>query len=89
MVKNHHLAKSISDAGGGMFLNYISYKAKLKGKKHEMVNPNGTSQECICGAKVPKDLSVRVHICPNCGIEEDRDTMSARIILKRSQFALA
>lgn len=89
MVKNHHLAKSISDAGWGILLNYISYKAKLKGKKHEMVNPNGTSQECICGAKVAKDLSVRVHICPNCGIVEDRDTMSARIILKRGQLALA
>jgi len=54
-----------------------------------MVNPNGTSQKCICGAKVPKDLSVRVHICPNCGIEEDRDTMSAKVILKRGQLALA
>jgi len=49
-------------------------------KFEEFVNPAGTSQTCICGFSVPKDLSVRIHICPSCGLVMGRDRVSAIII---------
>jgi putative transposase len=63
------------------------YKAEYTGKIVELVNPNGTSQTCICGHHVPKDLSVRVHNCPNCGLVMDRDHVSAILIKNRSSTA--
>jgi len=82
MVKNHHLAKSISDAGWGQFVNILSYKAEYAGREFVSVNPNGTSQKCSrCGSVVPKSLSVRVHNCPYCGISLNRDFNAALNIL--------
>jgi transposase len=46
------------------------------------VNPAGTSQTCICGETVKKDLSVRHHRCLVCGHSEHRDIVSAKVILK-------
>ncbi|MFH1685711.1 MAG: transposase, partial [Candidatus Micrarchaeota archaeon] len=57
MVQNHHLAKSISDAGWYQLMNLTEYKAAYAGKFVEFVNPAGTSQTCICGYFVPKKLS--------------------------------
>ncbi|MBO8138110.1 MAG: IS200/IS605 family element transposase accessory protein TnpB [Desulfotomaculum sp.] len=85
MVKNRHLAKSISDAGWSEFLAMLCYKAEEAGSRVVKVNPSGTSQECSqCGKTVPKDLSVRVHRCPHCGLVLDRDVNAARNILKRA-----
>jgi putative transposase len=82
MVRNHHLARSISDASWGRFLSILSYKAEYAGRMFTQVNPNGTSQICsVCGYKVPKDLSVRIHNCPNCGVSLYRDFNSALNIL--------
>ncbi len=47
------------------------------------VSPNGTSQTCICGYPVPKDLSVRIHNCPRCGLVLGRDHVSAILIENR------
>ena len=80
MVQNHHLAKSISDAGWYQLMNLTEYKAAYAGKFVEFVNPAGTSQTCICGFSVPKDLSVRIHICPSCGLLMGRDQVSANVI---------
>ncbi len=80
MVQNHHLAKSISDAGWYQLMNLTEYKAAYAGKFVEFVNPAGTSQICICGFSVPKDLSVRIHRCLNCGLVMGRDQVSANII---------
>ncbi len=80
MVQNHHLAKSISDAGWYQLMNFTEYKAAYAGKFVEFVNPAGTSQTCICGFSVLKGLSVRVHRCPNCGLVMGRDQVSANII---------
>jgi len=55
------------------------------------VHPKNTSQMCSgCGKLVLKDLSVRVHRCPDCGLILDRDINTARNILwlGRSQLAL-
>lgn len=82
MVQNHKLAKSISDAAWGMFLQKLLYKAEEAGVTMVGVNPRGTSQVCSgCGAAVPKLLSERVHRC-SCGLEIDRDVNAARNILK-------
>jgi putative transposase len=86
MIKNHKLAKSISDASWSTFINYLNYKAKMHNKLTEAVDPKGTSQTCLCGNPVPKTLKNRVHSCPTCGIVEDRDTHSAKVILSRSKY---
>ncbi len=83
MVQNHHLAKSISDAGWYQLMNFTNYKAEYAGKFVEFVNPAGTSQTCICGFSVPKDLSVRIHGCPSCGLVMGRDRLSAILIENR------
>lgn len=77
------LAKSVSDAGWGQFLNMIAYKAADAGRTFVQVNPNGTSQTCTCGASTPKTLSQRWHKCSMCGLSQSRDHVSAQIILAR------
>ena len=77
-------SKGVHDASWGVLLNQIlPYKAWSAGKVVVRVPPNGTSQHCaMCGAHVPKDLSVRQHCCSNCGFETHRDINSAILILK-------
>lgn len=89
MVRNRRLSKSIHDAGWGQFGGYIGYKAERYGKKHVKVNPSGTSQECLCGVHVQKDLSVRLHQCPACGLVAPRDQVSAILIERRGLSLLA
>ncbi len=86
MVKNHHLAKSISDAGWGAFLTILTFKAASAGKRVQAVNPAFTSQVCSgCGVIVAKGLSVRWHSCPECGASLHRDHNAARNILRLGQ----
>ena len=74
MVRNRHLAKSISDSGWGMFFDLLTYKAAEAGRTVIKVRPHNTSQICSgCGEKVPKSLSVRTHNCPFCNLVLDRD----------------
>lgn len=81
MVRNQHLSKSISDAGWAQFIAFVSYKAEEAGGIAIALNPSGTSINCsMCGFPVPKSLSQRVHKCPNCGLEIDRDWNAARNI---------
>jgi len=85
MVKNHHLAKSISDAGWGLFVSVLTQKAESAARRVVAVNPAYTSQNCFnCGMRVPKALSVRLHSCPHCGFEAHRDHNAALNILKNS-----
>ncbi len=87
MVKNHHLAKSIMDAGWGKLIQFTTYKASRAGKWVELVAPHNTSQICSnCGEKVEKSLAQRTHRCPFCGFEADRDHNAALNILDRSTF---
>jgi len=86
MVKNHNLAKSISDAGWGVFISMLTYKAESAGRTVEKVLPHGTTQECSrCGNTVKKYLSVRVHVCSHCGLVLDRDHNAAINILHRAK----
>ncbi|NEP84204.1 MAG: transposase [Okeania sp. SIO3B3] len=68
------LSKSINDAGWGKFLSILTVKAGNAGQKTIAVNPKNTSQDCSnCGKKVKKELNIRTHSCPHCGIVIDRD----------------
>ncbi len=74
MLKNHHLAKHIQDHAWGKLIQFTQSKAAKAGKVVELVDARYTSQKCSqCGIMVPKTLAERVHICPNCGLEMDRD----------------
>lgn len=82
MIKNHCLAKSIADAAWNQLVTYTTYKAEGAGAVCRQIDPRGTSQRCSrCSTVVKKALSVRVHQCPACGLEMDRDLNAALNIL--------
>jgi putative transposase len=77
------MSKSISDASWNLLLRLISYKAESAGSKAIFVDPRNTSQMCsCCGALVEKQLKDRIHKCPLCGLEMDRDQNAAINILR-------
>ncbi len=81
MVKNHKLAKSISDAAWSQFAQWLQYFGKVYGKTVVAVAPQYTSQDCSnCGNRVQKSPRVRTHIC-SCGTVLDRDHNAALNIL--------
>jgi putative transposase len=82
MLKNHHLAKSIQDAGWSQFLGILHAKAAYAGRRVVAVPPAYTSQACSgYGVIVQKGLSVQWHSCPECGTELHRDFNAAQNIL--------
>jgi len=86
MQNGNHRAmnKSIADVAWGQLERYTSFKAEEAGRTVVRVDPRGTTQECSgCGEIVHKDLSVRVHHCPRCGLVLDRDENAALNILAR------
>jgi len=88
MVRNHSLAKSISDASWARFRAILEAKAGYAGRRVVAVPPAYTSQDCSgCGRRVQKSLSVRTHVCPNpdCGLVLDRDENAARNIERAGQ----
>ena len=84
LVENNRLAKLILDAGWGTLITFATYKAVMAGARVVRVNPAYTTQICsVCGQKVPKTLADRIHKCPVCGIELDRDYNASVNILKK------
>ena len=80
MLKNHHLAKSISDAGWSEFIRQIKYKAEWSGKTIiEIGQWEPSSKIChCCGHKEEKmSLNIREWKCPKCGAIHDRDINAA------------
>ena len=85
MVKNHHLAKSIHDAGWGTFICWVKAYGVMHNVPIIAVAPQFTSQACsACGAIVKKSLSVRTHLCTSCGVVLDRDHNAALNILAKA-----
>jgi transposase len=86
MVRNHHLAKSLSDAGWGAFLAILAFKAACAGKRAVAVPLAYTSQLCSgCGAIVSKGSSVRWHCRPDCGTSPHSDHNAARNVGRLGQ----
>ncbi len=84
IMRNHHLAKSISDVSWNMLQSFTAYKAECAGKVVTFVNPKNTSQECSsCGRIVRKNLNIKIHHCPYCGLVLDIHVNAAINILHR------
>jgi putative transposase len=85
MLKNHKLAKSISDVSWYEFTRQLEYKAKWYGRNFEKVNPHNTSKMCSdCDTlNTTLTLDIREWVCTNCGSLHDRDVNAAKNILNR------
>jgi len=85
MVKNHNLAKSVSDASWYELTRQLEYKSKWNGRTYIKIDRfYASSQLCFsCGYKNTnvKDLKVRDWICTFCNTKHDRDINAAKNIL--------
>ncbi|BAY64972.1 transposase, IS605 OrfB family protein [Calothrix brevissima NIES-22] len=80
MVRNHKLAKAISDTGWGTFINFLSYKLERSGGKLVEINRWFPSSKLCsnCHYQINElPLDVRTWICPSCGTHHDRDGNAA------------
>ncbi|NEO90523.1 MAG: IS200/IS605 family element transposase accessory protein TnpB [Moorea sp. SIO3G5] len=83
MVRNHKLAKAISDLGWGTFVNFISYKCEKEGKVLvEISRWFPSSKTCSnCHYRIKElPLDIRTWTCPNCETHHDRDGNAAKNI---------
>ncbi|NET67448.1 MAG: IS200/IS605 family element transposase accessory protein TnpB [Moorea sp. SIO1G6] len=83
MVRNHKLAKAISDLGWGTFVNFLSYKCEKEGKVLVEINRwFPSSKTCSnCHYQIKElPLDVRTWTCPSCGTHHDRDGNAAKNI---------
>ena len=88
MVRNHHLAKSITDAGWGMFIGLMDYKAAEAGRTLVRIPRfEPSSKTCSdCGA-INRELTLsdRQWVCQSCGVLHDRDYNAAKNIRRVGQ----
>jgi putative transposase len=79
------LGKHTLDAGLGQFVNQVlPWVCFKRGVYYRKVDAHGTSQTCPdCGARCAKDLSVRIHVCPECRSVKPRDVAAAQVICAR------
>lgn len=96
MLKNHALAMSISDVGWRLFLEKMSYKSVMYGRKFVTVDPKNTTQKChdcgfVMGTENTKKLTLkdREWACPNCGTFHIRDVNASLNVLDKGLEKLA
>lgn len=86
MVKNHNLAKAISDCGWYELTRQLQYKSDWNERQYikigRFVPSSQLCSDCGYQNKDIKDLSVREWTCPSCGVVHDRDINAAKNILK-------
>lgn len=83
MVRNHKLAKAISDVGWGMFVNFLDYKLKEKGGVLVEIDRWFPSSKLCSHCHYEMEsltLDVREWTCPKCGTHHDRDENAAKNI---------
>jgi putative transposase len=84
MVKNHCLAKAISDVGWSEFVRQLEYKAQWYGRTLVKIDKwYPSSKRCFdCGHILDSlTLDVRTWTCPQCGVVHDRDINAAKNVL--------
>ena len=93
MVRNHRLAKAISDVSWSEFTRQLEYKSEWYGRTYIKIDRfYPSSQICSdCGFrnKEIKDLSIREWTCENCGNHHDRDINASKNILQEGMRMLA
>lgn len=92
LVKNHRLAKAISDSGWRMFLDELKWCASKRGKTCILINPRNTTQTCsscgyVCSGDTRITLGVEEWDCPQCGVHHIRD-YNAAVNIKENGLAL-
>ena len=96
MLKNHALAMSISDVGWRLFLEKMTYKSVMYGRRFVTVDPKNTTQKChdcgfVMGTENTKKLTLkdREWTCPNCGTFHIRDVNASLNVLNKGLEKLA
>lgn len=92
MMKNHHLAKAVTDASFGEFARLLEYKCDERGRSLVKIGRfYPSSKTCsACGHRLDAlPLSVRSWDCPACGAHHDRDVNAARNILTEGKRILS
>ena len=90
LIKNHNLAKAISDSGWRSFLTILEWTAIKRNKTFILVDPKNTTQMCsTCGAISDEKiiLGQEKWICPHCGTYHIRD-INAAINIKNKGLSL-
>ena len=90
LIKNHKLAKAISDSGWRSFLTILEWTALKRNKSLILIDPKNTTQTCsICGVISDEKiiLGMEEWICPNCGTYHIRD-INAAINIKNKGLSL-